>query len=114
MLEKGENIKTYLNDVQEYLLAKAVNQNQVPPGYKLSTTVTHRKISDHALAAVVLKEKGMSEEVIWEPRKLKSIAALEKLGPKGQVTAWLGDLVLRPDGQPKLVKVKETVEDDFK
>jgi len=114
VLEKAEHLKTWVTDVQEYLLAKAVNQGEVPNGYKLSTTVTHRKISDHALAAVVLKEKGMSEEVIWEPRKLKSIAALEKLGPKGQITAWLGDLVLRPDGQPKLVKVKETAEDDFK
>jgi len=65
------------------------------------------------LAAVVLTEKGMPEEQIWEPRKLKSIAALEKLGPKGQVTAWLGDLVLRPEGSPKLVKVKEDAKEDF-
>jgi hypothetical protein len=114
VLAKAQNLRTWANDVEDYALTRAVEQEIVPPGYKLSTTVTHRKISDHALAAVVLQEKGMSEEVIWEPRKLKSIAALEKLGPKGQVTAWLGDLVLRPDGQPKLVKVKETVEDDFK
>ena len=114
VLAKAQNLRTWANDVEEYALTRAVEQEIIPPGYKLSTTVTHRKISDHALAAVVLKEKGMSEEVIWEPRKLKSIAALEKLGPKGQVTAWLGDLVLRPDGQPKLVKVKETAEDDFK
>jgi hypothetical protein len=114
VLTKAQNLRTWANDVEEYALTRAVEQEIIPPGYKLATTVTHRKISDHALAAVVLKEKGMSEEVIWEPRKLKSIAALEKLGPKGQVTAWLGDLVLRPDGQPKLVKVKETAEDDFK
>jgi hypothetical protein len=114
VLAKAQNLRTWANDVEEYALTRAVEQEIIPPGYKLATTVTHRKISDHALAAVVLKEKGMSEEVIWEPRKLKSIAALEKLGPKGQVTAWLGDLVLRPDGQPKLVKVKETAEDDFK
>jgi len=114
VLAKAQNLRTWANDVEDYALTRAVEQEIVPPGYKLSTTVTHRKISDHALAAVVLQEKGMSEEVIWEPRKLKSIAALEKLGPKGQITAWLGDLVLRPDGQPKLVKVKETAEEDFK
>jgi len=55
----------------------------------------------------------MSPEIIWEPAKLKSIAALEKLGPKGQLTAWLGDLVIRPEGQPKLVKVKEDAKEDF-
>jgi hypothetical protein len=111
VLAKAQNLRTWANDVEDYALTRAIEQEIVPPGYKLSTTVTHRKISDHALAAVVLQEKGMSEEVIWEPRKLKSIAALEKLGPKGQVTAWLGDLVLRPDGQPKLVKIKENAED---
>ena len=113
VLSKAQDLRTWVNDVEEYALEKAVNDNVIPDGYKLSTSVTHRKISDHALAAVVLKEKGMNEEVIWEPRKLKSIAALEKLGPKGQVTAWLGDLVLRPEGSPRLVRVKETAKEDF-
>jgi hypothetical protein len=113
VLSKAQDLRTWVNDVEEYALEKAVSDNVIPEGYKLSTSVTHRKISDHALAAVVLKEKGMNEEVIWEPRKLKSIAALEKLGPKGQVTAWLGDLVLRPEGSPRLVRVKETAKEDF-
>jgi hypothetical protein len=111
VLTKAQNLRTWVNDVEEFALNRAVEQDIVPPGYKLSTTVTHRKISDHTLAATVLVEKGMSEEVIWEPRKLKSISALEKLGPKGQVAAWLGNLVLRPDGVPKLVKTKDAAED---
>jgi len=114
VLIKAQNLKTWANDIEEYALDKAVTCNAIPPGFKLSTTVTHRKISDHALAATVLVEKGMDAQVIWEQPKLKSIAALEKLGPKGQVTAWLGDLVLRPEGQPKLIRIKETAEDDFK
>ena len=59
----------------------------------------------------MLIEKGLPEEQIWEPRKLKSLAALEKINK--QVPAYLGDLVLRPDGNPKLVKVKETAKEDF-
>jgi hypothetical protein len=55
----------------------------------------------------------MSPEIIWEAPKLKSIATLEKLGPKGQVAAWLGDLIQRPDGEPKLIKVKEDAKEDF-
>jgi hypothetical protein len=62
----------------------------------------------------VLKEKGLAEDIIWEPRKLKSITTLEKLGPKGQIVSWLGNLVQKPEGSPKLVKIKETVEEDFK
>jgi len=113
VLAKAQQLKTWANDVEEFALTRAVDQGVIPPGYKLATTKTHRKISDSALAAVVLVEKGMSPEVIWEPPKLKSIATLEKLGPKGQVAAWLGDLVLRPDGEPKLVKVKEDAKEDF-
>ena len=113
VLEKAGQLRTWANDVEEYALTRAVEQKILPSGYKLSTTTTHRKIADSALAAVVLVEKGMSSETIWEAPKLKSISALEKLGPKGQVTAWLGDLVIRPDGQPKLVKVKENAKEDF-
>ena len=106
-------MRTWVNDVEEYALSRAVQENIVPPGYKLTTTTTHRKITDSALAATVLVEKGMSPEVIWEAPKLKSIAALEKLGPKGQVVNWLGDLVQRPEGSPKLVKAKEDAKEDF-
>ena len=113
VLIKAQNLRTWANDVEDYALTRAVEQSIIPPGFKLSTTITHRKISDQALAAVVLIEKGMDEAVIWEQPKLKSIAALEKLGPKGQLTAWLGDLVIRPDGAPKLVKEKENAKEDF-
>ena len=113
VLTKAQDLRTWVNDVEEYALTRAVEQEVIPPGFKLSTTSTHRKISDQALAAVVLKEKGMPEEQIWEPKKLKSIAALEKMGPKGQVAVWLGDLVLRPEGSPKLVRIKEGAKEDF-
>jgi hypothetical protein len=113
VLVKAGQLRTWANDVEEFALTRAVDQGIVPPGYKLSTTKTHRKISDTALAATVLVEKGMSPEIIWEAPKLKSIATLEKLGPKGQVAAWLGDLIQRPDGEPKLIKVKEDAKEDF-
>jgi hypothetical protein len=113
VLSKAQNLRTWVNDVEEFALSRAVEENIVPQGYKLATSTTHRKISDHALAATVLIEKGMDPQVIWEAPKLKSIAALEKLGPKGQVAAWLGDLVQRPDGAPKLVKAKEDAKEDF-
>ena len=113
VLVKAQNLKTWVNDVEEFALTRAVEQSIIPPGYTLSTTKTHRKISDSALAAVVLVERGMDPQVIWEPQKLKSIASLEKLGPKGQVAAWLGELILRPEGEPKLVRAKEDAKEDF-
>ena len=113
VLSRADSMKTYINDVQTFAIDRAVNQNIVPVGYKLTTTKTHRKIGDQALAAHVLIEKGFKEDEIFEPKSLKSIAQLEKLGQKGQVAAVLGGLILRPDGSPKLVKDK-AVEEDFK
>jgi len=111
VLIKAQQLRTWVSDVEEYALNRAVEQNIVPPGYKLSTTTTHRKISDQALAATVLVEKGMDPQVIWEQPKLKSLAQLEKLNK--QVKTWLGDLVQRPEGSPKLVKAKEDAKEDF-
>ena len=113
VLTKAQALKTWVNDVEDYALTRAVNQKIIPPGFKLGLTSTHRKISDHALAAVVLQEKGLSADAIWEPRKLKSISALEKMVPKGNIATWLGDLVIRPEGEPKLVKVKDAAKEDF-
>ena len=114
VLSKAQQLRTWVNDVEEFALTRAVTENIIPPGYTLGTTKTHRKISDTALAATVLVEKGMDPQIIWEAPKLKSIATLEKLGPKGQVAAWLGNLIQRPDGEPKLVKAKEDATEDFK
>ena len=114
VLAKAQDLRQWVADVEEYALQKAVEENKIPRGFELSTTVTHRHIADQALAAEVLKEKGLPETEIWEQPKLKSIAALEKLRPKGQVVAWLGELVQRPEGSPKLVRVKQTAAEDFK
>ena len=111
VLGKAQDLRTWANDVEEYALDKAVKENVIPSGFKLATTKTHRKISDNQLAAAVLVEKGIPAEQIWNQPTLKSIPNLEKINP--QVTAWLGDLVLRPDGQPKLVRVKQAAKEDF-
>jgi hypothetical protein len=111
VLTKAQDLRTWVNDVETYALERAVEEEIIPQGFKLTTSVTHRKISDHELAATVLVEKGIPAEQIWEPRKLKSLATLEKINK--QVAAYLGNLVLRPEGSPKLVRVKETAKDDF-
>jgi hypothetical protein len=44
VLAKAQDLRTWVADVEEYALEKAVNENKLPNGFKLSTTVTHRKI----------------------------------------------------------------------
>jgi len=115
VLDKAQDLKSWVGDVEDYALNKAIDTGAVPKGYKLTTTVTHRKISDIALASEVLISKGISKSEIWEQPKMKSIASLEKLAAKGQIITWLGDLVQRPEGSPKLVRDRAgNVSDDFK
>ena len=113
IISKASEIKSWLGDIEDFALGQAVEKGVCPTGYKLGTTTTHRKITDAQFAAVVLKEKGLDESALWEAPKLKSVSALEKLAPKGQVVAWLGDLIQRPMGNPKLVKIKDTTKEDF-
>ena len=111
VLDRVDSISSWANDVKAFVLDRAIKLNIIPSGFKLSTAKAHRKLVDQALAAQVLVEKGFKEEEIYEPKNLKSIAQLEKLGNKGQVSSILGDLILRPDGAPKLVRDTSLKED---
>jgi hypothetical protein len=113
VLSKVQDLRTWANDVEEYALLQAVNSNVIPPGFKLTTSVTHRKITDQSLAAAILVDKGMDPQAIWEQPKLKSVSAIKKLAPKSPIDTWLGDLVQRPEGQPKLVRLKADGKEDF-
>lgn len=104
VLDKAQHLKTWVIDVEVFSLQRAIDEKIVPQGYTLSTTKTHRKITDHTLAATVLLEKGYKREDIFEKPGLKSVAQLEKLGAKNEISGILGDLIQRPDGAPKLVK----------
>ena len=111
MLFRSQQLNTWAKDVESYVLERAVTKNIVPKGYKLGTTSAHRKIVDITKAAEVLTKNGLKD--IWEAPKLKSVANLEKMAQKGQVVNWLGDLVVKPVGEPKLVRDRITA-DDFK
>ena len=111
VLQKAQQLNTWAKDVESYVLERAVTKNIVPNGYKLGTTSAHRKIVDITKAAEVLTKNGLKD--IWEAPKLKSVANLEKMAQKGQVVNWLGDLVVKPAGEPKLVRDRITA-DDFK
>ena len=114
VLTKAQDLRTWVNDVEDYALVQAVDKDVIPPGFKLSTSVTHRRYADQALAAAVLVDKGLSPDIIWDKPKLKSPAAIKKLSPKSPIDSWLGDLLERPEGQPKLVRLKAAGQEDFK
>jgi hypothetical protein len=111
VLAKAQDLRTWVNDVEEFALDKAVKENIIPAGFKLSTTKKHRTIIDKELAAEILKEKGFTNDQIYKKPDINSLAYFEKIDK--HTAAYLGDLVVRPDGDPKLVRVKNAAKEDF-
>jgi hypothetical protein len=111
VLAKAQDLRTWVNDVEEYALDNAVKNNVIPTGFKLSTTKKHRTIVDKELAAEVLREKGFTNDQIYKKPDINSLAYFEKIDK--HTAAYLGDLVVRPDGDPKLVRVKNAAKEDF-
>lgn len=105
VLERASSLRSYIADVEEFLIESAVTKNEVPKGYQLVETLGNRRVTDPAMAATVLQEFGIHN--IYEPQKLKSCAQLEKLLPKGKLTELLGGLIDRPVGKPRLAKLKD-------
>lgn len=109
---KLSDARKWLTDVEAYILDRATTTGEVPEGYTLGQSKTNRKIDDAEQAATRLAGAGFSDAEIYEPRTLKSIAKLEKLG-KDRVLGALGELVVRPEGEPKLVPAKAGAKEDF-
>lgn len=110
VLKNAGLIKGWIKDVEEYLLVRATN-GEVPAGYTLGHTNTKRKIKDEDKAFDILSRKGWSADEIFEPPTLKSVAQLEKVIGKETLSTLLGDLIVKPEGEPKLVETK--AKEDF-
>ena len=103
VLQRSSDTKKWIKDVEEFLLTRATNSGEIPEGYQVGKTDTKRKIVDTDKATMLLLLKGHKD--IFEPQSLKSVAQLEKLVGKGQLGEVLGELIIKPEGEPKLVPV---------
>jgi hypothetical protein len=107
VLENASKTRKWLSDVEDYLLNRAKEGGTIPQGYTLGKSSTNRRIQDAGQAAEKLWQYGND---IYEPRTLKSVAQLEKLVGKAKLQELLDDLIVRPEGEPKLVKSKAVEE----
>ncbi len=119
VLSQVDIIKNWVTAVEEYALQAALNGKKFP-GFKLVEGRSIRKYSDEKMVADRLIENGYKESIIYEPAKLKTITAMEKLVTKKAFTILLGDLIIKPQGKPTLApeldKRQEwnSAENDFK
>lgn len=106
ILSQADNIKSWINSVEEYALQAALDGKKFP-GFKLVEGRSIRKYSDEDKVADVLTANGFKKESIYEKPKLKTITNMEKLITKKTFAALLGGLVIKPQGKPTLVPVSD-------
>lgn len=119
VLAQMDIFRNWMSAVEEYALQAALN-GKAFPGFKLVEGRSNRKYVDEKKVADRLIENGYKSDLIYEPAKLKTITAMEKLVTKKAFTAILGDLIIKPQGKPTLVPVSDkrqewnSAENDFK
>lgn len=101
-LEKGEDVASWLKDLQDYALKTCLAGGEIP-GYKAVEGRGSREWTDQAEAFKALMAGGVPEEVMYE-RKALTLAALEKVVGKKDFAAIVGDYVRKAPGKPTLVK----------
>jgi len=102
ILDKLDATESWIKALREYVQAKALNGHKWP-GYKLVEARTNRKISNQLEALSRLEQAGYSSDQVTNV-KLKGLTDLEKVVGKSQFVSILGDLIVKPKGEPTLVK----------
>lgn len=96
------NIRKWCDQVEERALSKAYQDKVQIPGFKVVRSNGRRKIDDDALAIQTLIDNGFSAEQVAN-FSVKSFGDLERLLPKDELNAVLGDIITKTEGKPTLV-----------
>ena len=101
ILSKADLIKSWLTSIEDFALKAALNGTKFE-GFKLVEGRSNRKYADDAKVAETLISNGFGEDIIYEPKKLKTITAMEKLLTKKTFSALLSEYIIKPQGKPTL------------
>lgn len=117
-LEKVSATQSWLTALKEHALGVAINGEGIP-GWKAVESGGRRTIPDvdRAFAAILGSGLGLTPDD-FAPRKLVGIGALEKLLPGKTFGEVLGDLIVKTEGSPSLVRESDkrpaiSTADDF-
>ena len=103
ILDKLDETEKWIAAVRKYAQDMAISGKVKWPGYKLVEGRTMRKVDDQLGAMNALISEGYSKEEVTNT-KLKGITDLEKLLGKTEFARVLGGYVIKPKGEPTLVK----------
>ena len=119
VLTSIDQLMSWAKDVQEFALAKAMNENKQWPGMKLVEGRGSRKYSDENDVVEALTSAGYDGDVIYK-KSLNTITTLEKELGKKTFQELLGSFITKAPGKVKLVseedkrqEIKASPEADF-
>lgn len=108
VVKRAPKFVEWVNSIQEYAQAKAVNENKQWPGLKLVEGISRRKWVDEEKAsdAILSKCPELSEDEVFN-MKLKPITSIEKIVGKKRFAELLSDMVIKSQGKPTLVSIED-------
>ena len=114
ILERSEELASWVGDIKEYALKRAVSGVEFP-GFKLVEGRSNRRYTDEALAAKAVSDAG------YDPyeKKILGITAMSRMLGKKKFDELLGGMVTKPQGKATLVPESDkrpamnTAKDDF-
>ena len=87
-LDSREYLKAWLKSLDEFAYAEA-EAGRCPPGYKLVDKRATRKWRDEGDTIEALQKAGMKDDVIFEPRSLKSPTQMEKVVAPAKLVEYI-------------------------
>lgn len=107
ILEYGPALVKFINAIKADAVKVLQNRGRVP-GFKLIATSGDRKFTDEVAVVEALQMMGYTDEEIYKPAGIKGITAIEKLITAKVFKEALSPYVIKPEGNPKLVREDHT------
>lgn len=102
VLYKAKDLEAWVKSIKDWALAQLLSGFEVP-GWKAVNGKSQRVWSDQEKAFKALTDGGIAEEILFE-RKPLTLAQIEKEVGKKELTAMVGDLIVKAPGKPTLAE----------
>lgn len=102
ILSRVDELVKWASDVKEFALDQALKGEEFD-GFKLVEGRSNRKYTDADKVAEVLITNSYSEDLIYKPKELQGLTAMEKVVGKKKLLDLVGDYIVKPPGKPTLV-----------
>lgn len=105
ILEQAGDIQSWLADL-ESLVSSTLLAGQPVEGWKMVEGRSNRRFADELKVVAAMKSAGYDESLLYE-RKLITLTQMEKDFGKKAVAETLGELIVKPQGEPTLAPAKD-------